>query len=156
TPLVTKTDGTKFGKSESGGIWLDPEMTSPYAFYQFWINVDDRDVDRYLRYLSFRSHDELADLAKATAERPAARAAQRALATELTKLVHGEAECSQVEAASQALFGRGSLADLSAATLRSALAEAGLVYVTGELPGVAVLLKATGLVTSLGEARRTI
>jgi tyrosyl-tRNA synthetase len=156
TPLVTRSDGTKFGKSEGGSVWLDPQMTSPYAFYQFWINADDADVVRYLRYFSFRPHDELAELEKATAERPAARAAQRALAEELTTLVHGEEECRQVIAASQALFGRGQLDELSPATLRSALAEAGLTEVRGDLPPVTVLLRDAGLVSSLSEARRTI
>ena len=156
TPLVTKSDGTKFGKTEGGSVWLDPAMTSPYAFYQFWINTEDRDIGRYLRYFSFRSHDEIAELEKATADRPAARAGQRALAEELTTLVHGEPECRQVIAASQALFGRGSLAELGEGTLRAALAEAGLVQVRGELPGAAVLLREAGLASSLGEARRTI
>ncbi len=156
TPLVTKSDGTKFGKSEGGSVWLDPALTSPYAFYQFWVNVDDRDVAHYLRYFSFRSRDEIEELEKATAERPAARLAQRALAEELTTLVHGEQECRQVTTASQALFGRGSLDDLSAETLRAALAEAGLVEVRGQLPPVAALLKESGLVASLNEARRTI
>ncbi len=155
TPLVTKSDGSKFGKTEGGAIWLDPEMTSPYAFYQFWINVDDRDVGRYLRYFSFRSREELEALEKETAERPASRAAQRALAEELTTLVHGEREMAQVVAASQALFGRGSLADLSAATLRAALTEAGLVRLD-TLPEAAALLKESGLVPSMKEARRVI
>ncbi|MEV1333391.1 tyrosine--tRNA ligase [Micromonospora costi] len=155
TPLVTKSDGTKFGKTEGGSIWLDPELTSPYAFYQFWVNVDDRDVDRYLRFFSFRSREELEELAKATAERPAARLAQRALAEELTTLVHGEREMAQVVAASQALFGRGSLDDLDLATLRAALTEAGLVQLD-ELPDVAGLLRDSGLVPSLKEARRVI
>ncbi|TCB95408.1 tyrosine--tRNA ligase [Micromonospora zingiberis] len=155
TPLVTKSDGSKFGKTEGGAVWLDPEMTSPYAFYQFWINVDDRDVGRYLRYFSFRSREELEALEKETAERPASRAAQRALAEELTTLVHGEREMAQVVAASQALFGRGSLAELSPATLRAALTEAGLVRL-GELPEVAALLKESGLVPSMKEARRVI
>lgn len=155
TPLVTKSDGTKFGKTEGGAIWLDPEMTSPYAFYQFWVNVDDRDVSRYLRYFSFRSREELEALEKETAERPAARAAQRALAEELTTLVHGEREMAQAVAASQALFGRGSLDDLAPATLRAALTEAGLVHVD-ELPDVAGLLRDSGLVPSLKEARRVI
>lgn len=155
TPLVTKSDGTKFGKTEGGAIWLDPEMTSPYAFYQFWVNVDDRDVSRYLRYFSFRSREELEALEKETAERPAARAAQRALAEELTTLVHGEREMAQVVAASQALFGRGSLDELAPATLRAALTEAGLVHVD-ELPDVAGLLRDSGLVPSLKEARRVI
>jgi tyrosyl-tRNA synthetase len=156
TPLVTKADGTKFGKSESGATWLDPTMTSPYAFYQFWVNADDRDVTRYLRYFSFRTREELEELDKATADRPQARLAQKALAEELTTLVHGAEECAQVIAASQALFGRGSLAELSAATLRSALSETGLLEVRGELPAVAALFKESGLVSSFNEARRAI
>ncbi|MEV0004798.1 tyrosine--tRNA ligase [Micromonospora sp. NPDC050980] len=155
TPLVTKSDGTKFGKSETGAVWLDPEMTSPYAFYQFWLNADDRDVTRYLRYFSFRSREELEELEKATGERPQARAAQRALAEELTALVHGERETAQAVAASQALFGRGALEELSPETLRAALTEAGLVHVD-ELPDVAGLLKESGLVPSMKEARRVI
>ncbi|WP_091091486.1 tyrosine--tRNA ligase [Micromonospora nigra] len=155
TPLVTKSDGAKFGKTEGGAVWLDPELTSPYAFYQFWVNVDDRDVGRYLRYFSFRSRAELESLEKETAERPAARAAQKALAEELTTLVHGEREMAQVVAASQALFGRGSLDGLEATTLRAALTEAGLVHLD-ELPDVAGLLKESGLVPSMKEARRVI
>jgi tyrosyl-tRNA synthetase len=156
TPLVTKADGTKFGKSESGATWLDPTMTSPYAFYQFWVNADDRDVTRYLRYFSFKTREELEELEKATADRPQARIAQKALAEELTTLVHGEQECAQVIAASQALFGRGSLDELSATTLRSALSETGLLEVRGELPAVAALFKEAGLVSSFNEARRAI
>ena len=156
TPLVLKADGTKFGKSEGGAIWLDPAMTSPYAFYQFWINADDRDVAGYLRYFSFRGHEEIEELEKATAERPQARLAQRALAQEITTLVHGEHEAEQAVAASQALFGRGSLESLSAGTLRAALAEAGLFPVRGELPPLGVLLKESGLVASANEARRTV
>ncbi|SCF32801.1 tyrosyl-tRNA synthetase [Micromonospora mirobrigensis] len=155
TPLVTRADGTKFGKTEGGAVWLDPEMTSPYAFYQFWVNADDRDVTRYLRYFSFRSREELEELEKETAERPQARLAQRALAEELTTLVHGEREMVQAVAASQALFGRGSLEELSPETLRAALTEAGLVHLT-ELPDVAGLLKESGLVPSMKEARRVI
>ena len=155
TPLVTKADGTKFGKSETGTVWLDPQMTSPYAFYQFWVNADDRDVSRYLRYFSFRSREELEELEEATAERPQARLAQRALAEELTTLVHGEREMAQAVAASQALFGRGSLDELAPETLRAALTEAGLVHLD-ELPDVAGLLKESGLVPSMKEARRVI
>jgi tyrosyl-tRNA synthetase len=155
TPLVTKSDGRKFGKSESGAVWLDPTMTSPYAFYQFWINADDRDVGQYLRYFSFRSHAEIEELDRATAERPAARLAQRALAEELTTLVHGAEEARQAVAASQALFGRGSLDELAPQTLLAALTEAGLVRLA-ELPSVAELLKEAGLVSSLNEARRAI
>lgn len=156
TPLVTRSDGTKFGKTEGGAVWLDPEMTSPYAFYQFWVNADDRDVTRYLRYFSFRSREELEALEKETADRPAARGAQRALAEELTTLVHGAEETRQAVAASQALFGRGSLDDLAPETLRAALTEAGLVVLTGELPDVAGLLRDSGLVGGLKEARRVI
>jgi tyrosyl-tRNA synthetase len=157
TPLVARADGTKFGKSATGlAVWLDPSMTSPYAFYQFWVNADDTDIVSYLKVFSFRSRDEIEALEKETAERPAARAAQRAIAEELTILLHGEAETAQVVAASRALFGRGSLADLAPATLRAALSEAGLTQLRGELPNVATLLKETGLVSSMNEARRTI
>jgi tyrosyl-tRNA synthetase len=156
TPLVLKADGTKFGKSESGTIWLNPEMTSPYAFYQFWINADDRDVVTYLKYFSFKTREELEELEKATADRPQARLAQRALAEEITALVHGEEEARQAVTASQALFGRGSLDELSPETLRSALSEAGLLSVRGELPTVGALLRESGLVSSANEGRRTI
>jgi len=157
TPLITRADGTKFGKSTGGvQLWLDPAMTTPYAFYQFWINAEDADVPGYLKVFSFKSHDEIEALEKETAERPAARTAQRALAEELTTILHGEAETRQVMAASQALFGRGSLAELSAGTLSSALAEAGLVRVRDELPTYAALFKEAGLVGGLGEARRTV
>ena len=132
TPLITRADGTKFGKSAAGmSLWLDPAMTSPYAFYQFWINADDADISTYLRTFSFASRDEIEALEKETADRPAARSAQRHLAAELTTLVHGAAETEQAIAAAQALFGRGSLADLAEATLAAALAEAGLVRVSG-------------------------
>src|SRR5258706_3832515 len=157
TPLVTRADGTKFGKSAAGmSLWLDAAMTSPYAFYQFWINTDDADIVRYLKVFSFAGRAVIEALEAQTAERPAARAAQRHLAEELTTLVHRAAQCAQVVAASQALFGRGSLADLAPATLHAALSEAGLHTVRGELPPVAVLLKESGLVSSLNEARRTI
>jgi tyrosyl-tRNA synthetase len=156
TPLVLKADGTKFGKSEGGATWLDPAMTSPYAFYQFWVNADDRDISDYLRYFSFKSREEIEELEKATSERPQARLAQRALAEEITTLVHGEEEARQAIMASQALFGRGSLAELSEDTLRAALSEAGLISVRGEPPTVAALLQQSGLVKSGGEARRTI
>jgi tyrosyl-tRNA synthetase len=157
TPLITRADGTKFGKSAAGmSLWLDPEMTSPYAFYQFWINAEDADIVNYLRVFSFKSRDEIDLLAKETAERPAARAAQRALAEELTTLLHGEQETHQVIAASQALFGRGALDTLSPATLRSALAETGITRVRGELPSVVALFKEAGLVSSANEGRRTV
>src|SRR3954470_8908660 len=113
TPLVTNATGEKFGKSTGGGrLWLDPALTSPYAFYQYWVNVDDRDVGDYLRYFTFLSREEIEALDAETVERPQARAAQRALARDLTTLVHGAAETERVEAASRALFGQGELAEL--------------------------------------------
>ncbi|MGH3649057.1 MAG: tyrosine--tRNA ligase [Micromonosporaceae bacterium] len=156
TPLVTKADGTKFGKTEGGTVWIDAALTSPYTFYQFWLNADDRDVVQYLKYYSLRDREEIEQLEKDTAERPAARAAQRALGEELTTLVHGADECRQVIAASQALFGRGQLGELAPATLRAALAEAGLTEVRGELPSVVTLLRDSGLASSISEGRRTV
>ncbi|GAA4635653.1 tyrosine--tRNA ligase [Actinoallomurus vinaceus] len=157
TPLVTRADGTKFGKTAGGETyWLDPELTSPYAFYQFWLNADDRDVVTYLKYFSFRSHEEIEELEKATSERPAARAAQRAIAEELTTLVHGAEETQRVIAASRALFGQGDLGELDERTLASALAEVPSTTVSGPLPPVVDLLAATGLVGSKSEARRTV
>ncbi|MFC8129113.1 tyrosine--tRNA ligase [Streptomyces sp. NPDC057302] len=155
TPLMVKADGTKFGKSESGAVWLDPEMTTPYAFYQFWLNVDDRDVSTYSRILSFKSREELEELEKLTEERPQARAAQRALAEELTTLVHGAGQCAAVIAASKALFGQGELGDLDEATLSAALSELPRVQVA-ELGPVVDLLAEVGLVASKSAARRTV
>ena len=123
TPLVTKADGTKFGKTETGTLWLDPELTTPYAFYQFWLNADDRDVVNYLRIFTFRSQEEIAELERLTAEQPAARAAERALAEDVTVLVDGEEQYARAVAASKALFGQGDLADLDAPTLAAAVAQ---------------------------------
>jgi tyrosyl-tRNA synthetase len=157
TPLVTNAVGEKFGKSTGGGsLWLDPALTSPYAFYQYWINVDDRDAGRYLRYFTFVSAEEIEVLEQATAARAAAREAQRRLAQEMTSLVHGEGETRRVEAASRALFGQGELRDLDAATLAAALREAPHAKVTDPLPPIAELLVATGLDASRSAARRTI
>ncbi|MGH3333935.1 MAG: tyrosine--tRNA ligase, partial [Nocardioidaceae bacterium] len=158
TPLVTKADGTKFGKTESGTVWLDAEMTSPYAFYQFWLNADDRDVVDLLKYYTFRSREQIEDLQRQTEEKPFLRAAQRALADDVTTLVHGEEETERIKAASAALFGSGDLVDLSPATLGAALREAGSVEVkrVGGIPNVVDLLLETGLVASKGAARRTI
>ena len=157
TPLLTKPDGTKFGKTESGTVWLDPAMTSPYAFYQFWLNVDDRQVGELLRVFTFRPLPDIADLEKQHAERPAAREAQRALAEEVTTLVHGAEETRRVQEAAAALFGTGELASLSDRTLESALHEAPFARVSGAegLPSVTDLLVETGLVKSRGAARRT-
>jgi tyrosyl-tRNA synthetase len=157
TPLVTRADGTKFGKTAGGETyWLDAELTTPYAFYQFWLNVDDRDVVRFLKFFSFRGREEIEELEKATGDRPAARAAQRALAEELTTLVHGAEETSKVMAASRALFGQGELVELDERTLESALASVPSTTVSGALPPVVDLLAETGLVSSKSEARRTI
>jgi len=156
TPLITDAQGRKLGKSTGGGsLWLDPELTSPYAFYQYFVNVEDAQVPSLLRIYTFLDREEIEALEKETAERPAARLGQRRLAEELTRLVHGEEETRQVIAASQALFGRGQLRDLAPSTLRSALVEAGLLTVS-ELPPVAVLFRETGLTASLSEARRVI
>jgi tyrosyl-tRNA synthetase len=157
TPLVTNAAGEKFGKSTGGGsLWLDPAMTSPYAFYQYWINVDDRDAGTYLRYFTFLSREEIEALDAETAERPQARSAQRRLAQELTTLVHGADETERVEAASRALFGRGELDELDPDTLAAALAEAPTAVVEGALPSVADLLALTGLAASKSAARRTV
>jgi tyrosyl-tRNA synthetase len=157
TPLVTSAAGEKFGKSTGGGrLWLDPELTSPYAFYQYWINVDDRDAGSYLRFFTFLSREEIESLDRDTAERPQARAAQRTLAQELTTLVHGAEETVRVEAASRALFGGGELGALDATTLAAALAEAPTAVVDGDPPAVADLLALTGLVASKSAARRTV
>ncbi|UWE09124.1 tyrosine--tRNA ligase [Actinacidiphila bryophytorum] len=155
TPLITKADGTKFGKTEGGAIWLDPEMTTPYAFYQFWLNADDRDISTFVRIFSFRSREEIEELERSTTERPQARAAQRALAEELTTLVHGADQCAAVVAASKALFGQGDLADLDEATLAAALSELPRAQVT-ELAPVADLLAQVELVPSKSAGRRTI
>ncbi|MFC4612346.1 tyrosine--tRNA ligase [Streptomyces maoxianensis] len=155
TPLITKADGTKFGKTESGTVWLDPERTTPYAFYQFWLNADDRDVSKFLRIFSFRSREEIEELEKLTEERPQARAAQRALAEELTTLVHGADQCAAVVSASKALFGQGELTELDEATLRAALSELPHTQVT-ELAPVVDLFAEVGLAPSKSAARRTV
>ncbi|MTD14012.1 tyrosine--tRNA ligase [Nakamurella sp. YIM 132087] len=156
TPLITKADGTKFGKTESGTVWLDGALTSPYAFYQFWFNADDRDVDGYLRVFSFRPLEELDELAAATAERPHARVAQRALAGEVTALVHGQAATDAAIAAAGALFGRGELAEVDETTLAAALTETGLHDIGSTAPTIVELLVGTGLAKSNSEARRTV
>ena len=157
-PLVTAADGTKFGKSTGGGsLWLDPQLTSPYAWYQYFVNTADADVIRYLRWFTFLSADELAELELSTAERPQQRSAQRRLARELTVLLHGETATEAVEHASRALFGQGDLDRLDEATLAAALREASVAELkTGSPDGIVDLLVATGLSASKGAARRTI
>ena len=154
TPLLLKADGTKFGKTEGGSVWLDPQLTSPYAFYQFWINADDHESVGLLRQFTFRDQDEVAALEAATRDRPQAREAQRALAREVTTLVHGRDQTERVEAASAALFGRGDLAALDEATLSAALQETPHTNV-GATATWADLLVATGLAASRSAARRT-
>ncbi|NBU85688.1 MAG: tyrosine--tRNA ligase, partial [Actinobacteria bacterium] len=151
--------GTKFGKTESGTVWLDPELTSPYAFHQFWFNADDRDVDTLLRTFTYRTQDEINELLIATQERPHAREAQRTLADDVTTLVHGEHQTAQAKAAAAALFGQGEIRDLDAATLDAAMSEAPNATIpagTGEYPSVAELLVSCELVASNSAGRRAI
>lgn len=157
-PLVTAADGTKFGKSTGGGsLWLDPEMTSPYSWYQYFVNTADADVIRYLRWFTFLSTEDLAELEEATATRPHERAAQRRLARELTTLVHGADATEAVEHASAALFGRGELERLDESTLAAALRETSVAELPpGGPDNIVDLLVATGLSASKGAARRTI
>jgi tyrosyl-tRNA synthetase len=158
TPLITKADGTKFGKTETGTVWLDADMTSPYSFFQFWLNSDDRDVINYLKVFTFRDQEEIAQLEKELAEKPAARGAQRALARDVTALVHGTAETERVEAAAQALFGRGALEKIADAVLSAALGEAGAPRLEAgdELPTYVDLFVEAGLAESRSAARRAI
>ena len=157
-PLVTAADGTKFGKSTGGGsLWLDPDMTSPYAWYQYFVNTADADVIRFLRWFTFLSADDLADLDESTTSRPHERIAQRRLARELTTLVHGESATEAVERASAALFGRGELDQLDEATLAAALRETSVAeLLPGGPDGIVDLMVATGLSASKGAARRTV
>ena len=156
TPLITNSDGTKFGKSEGNAIWLDPEMTSPYAFYQFWLNTADADVIARLREFTFLSREEIERLERAVAEEPFRRVAQRTLAHDVTATVHGEAATRAAIDAAAALFGNGDLGALDADTLRSAIAELpGSVTLAADAD-VARALVETGLVKSLGEARRAV
>ena len=155
-PLVTDSSGAKLGKSTGGGsVWLDPAMTSPYAMFQFLLNVDDADVGDYLRLLTFLDREQVEVLDEATRERPGARRAQRTLARELVALVHGAQEVRKVEAASAALFGSGALDELDERTLSAALEQAPSVHVEGAAPPLVELL-ATGLKVSRSEARRAV
>lgn len=155
TPLITNSDGTKFGKSEGNAIWLDADLTSPYALYQFWLNTDDRDVIDRLKVFTFLSRAEIEELERAVQDTPHLRAAQKRLAEDVTTLVHGPDQAAAVQAASEALFGKGELDGLDPATLESALRELPHATIT---PGtsVAEALVATGLSQSLSDARRAI
>jgi tyrosyl-tRNA synthetase len=182
TPLITKPDGTKYGKTESGAVWISPDLMSPYAFYQFWLNRADEEVPGLLRVFSFRSREAIEALEQETRDKPAARIGQRALAEEMTNLVHGEDETRKAIAASRALFGQGDLAELDEQTLAAALDEVphlrvvrkGALFAVSsaalsqrdkpplvvdslaELPTVADLMAAVGIVPSKSEARRAI
>jgi tyrosyl-tRNA synthetase len=158
TPLVTKSDGTKYGKTEGGALWLDPEMMSPYAFFQFWLNVEDEKVGELLRIFTFLPRAEIERVEAEHAEKPFLRVGQRTLAEQVTTLVHGAEETRRIQAASAALFGGGDLGTAGLSTLRAALATARpLVRVAaGSVPTVVELLVETGLVQSKGEARRAV
>ena len=155
TPLLTDSSGNKFGKSEGNAVWLDPVMTSPYAFYQYWLNVEDASVVTLLKVFTDRSREQIAELERQVVDEPFRRAAQRALAADVTTLVHGASATAAVQAASEALFGKGDIRSLDEQTLMDA---------TAELPGGAVsvgdsvvdALVASGLVASRNEARRAI
>ncbi len=158
-PLITKPDGTKYGKTEGEAVWLSPELMSPYAFYQFWFNRSDAEVPGLLKVFTFRTREEIEALEQEIAERPAARHGQRVLAEDVTVLVHGRAELDRVLAASRALFGQGELGELDAATLASAIAEVPHATVRaegGRLPLVADLMAETGIVRSKSDGRRAI
>ena len=161
--LMTKSDGSKFGKTASGSVWLDPQMTSPYAFFQFWIGTEDTDVEKYLKVFSFKSREELEALFVELKENPGARVAHRELAREITTLVHGADQCEKVEAASGALFGHGDIRELDAETLASALSqlpkttvEASSLIDGDKFPTWVDLLAATGVVDSKSAARRIV
>ncbi len=156
TPLITNSDGTKFGKSEGNAIWLDPQMCSPYAFYQFWLNTADADVAARLKVFTFLSRAEIEALELAVAERPFAREGQRRLAYEVTSLVHGAEATDKVIAASAALFGNGDLTALDEGTLKAATSELPSAAVSGSALGVVELFVASGLSESKSAARRTV
>jgi tyrosyl-tRNA synthetase len=156
TPLITRADGTKYGKTEAGALWLDPTMTSPYAFYQYFLNQADADVGALLRTFSFRSRDEIEALDQATAEHPEAREAQQVLASELTTLLHGADEAQGAVAASQAIFGQGELRTLDGSTLEGVASALPRIVLDGDLPSATDLLVGTGLARSRSDARRMI
>ncbi|HEY6609357.1 MAG TPA: tyrosine--tRNA ligase [Candidatus Limnocylindria bacterium] len=158
TPLITRPDGEKFGKSTGSTLWLDPSLTTPFAFYQWFLNTDDSVVGTYLRVFSFRPHEEIVTLEQATATEPDGRIAQRALAAEVTELVHGADAVARATAASEALFGRGDLGTLDPDTLEAAFADLPRAQVGAGngIPSVLELLVASGLSDSRGQARRVV
>jgi tyrosyl-tRNA synthetase len=157
TPLITKADGTKYGKTEGDALWLDPDMMPPYRFHQWWLNVGDAEVGPMLRYFTLLSHAEITELEAVTEEKPFLRQGQKALADHMTTMVHGAAETEQAKLAAAALFGGGDLSALSEVTLGAVLAEAGITTASAEGPLTVVdLFVSSGLAASRGEARRTI
>ncbi|AIW82906.1 tyrosine--tRNA ligase [Bacillus mycoides] len=154
-PLVTKSDGTKFGKTEGGAIWLDPEKTTPYEFYQFWINTDDRDVVKYLKYFTFLSHEEILELEKQVTEAPEKRAAQKSLGSEMTKLVHGEEALEQAIKISAALFS-GSVAELTASEIEQGFKDVPSVERTAEDTVLIDLLVESKISPSKRQAREDV
>ena len=156
TPLITNSDGTKFGKSEGNAIWLDAEMCSPYTFYQFWLNTADADVIDRLKVFTFMSREQIEALAVEVAERPFKRQAQRELAWQVTSLVHGEDATNKVIAASAAVFGNGELGEIDLSTLQAVIAELPIVQVAAGDLGILNVLHASGLSESLSAARRTV
>jgi tyrosyl-tRNA synthetase len=154
-PLVTKNDGTKFGKTESGTIWLDPAKTTPYRFFQFWINTDDRDVVKFIKYFTFLSHDEIIDLEKEVVDNPGKREAQRVLAREVTALVHGKDALSRAEKISQALF-YGNVKDLAKDEIEEGLMDVPSVAIEEREIGIVDLLVTAGISPSKRQAREDL
>lgn len=155
-PLLAKADGSKFGKTAAGSIWLDPELTSPYAFYQYWFNSDDKDVIPFIKVFTFATREEVSELEKEVSENPGARNAQRYLARQLTRLVHSPDLIEQIELVSKALFGQAELSDVDQATLASAAQQLPMVEIVGEFPSVIDLFHSAGIVDSKSAARRLI
>jgi tyrosyl-tRNA synthetase len=157
-PLLAKADGTKFGKTAEGAIWLDPTMTSAYALFQFFLNSDDRDVEQLLKTFSFKSRSELEALFESLKTNPGAREAHRELAREVTTLLHGADQAQKVEVAAKALFGQGEIRDLDIETLKSALAELpkSRIKKGEEIPSWVDLVTSSGVVESKSAARRVI
>jgi len=157
SPLLTKSDGSKFGKTATGTVWLDPEMTSPYAFFQYWINTPDADVINFLKVFTFLTKEEIANLEKSLQENPGGREAQRTLARELTSLVHSPEDAARVEFAAKALFGQAELSELDEKTLVASLKELPATSISlNEIPTWVDLLVATGVVDSKSAARRIV
>jgi tyrosyl-tRNA synthetase len=157
-PLLTKSDGSKFGKTASGAIWLDPQMTSPYEFFQFWLNCDDAEIPKLLKVFSMKEHAEIDALIETVQKDPGARAAHRELAREMTTLIHGKKACDMAESAAKALFGQGDISELDLATLDAAFSQLPRVEIAknADIPAWVDLLAACGVVDSKSAARRIV